>query len=172
VAPEALRLRMLEAALAGQPGFVADDRELRRPGPSFMVDTLASLRAEHATRPLCLMLGLDAFNGVASWHRADELLSLAHLLVAHRPGSEPESAGPVARMLAVHRAPQPRDLSTRPAGLIWLQTVTALDIASSAIRESLAAGGDVRYLVPEPVRELIEKTHVYAHPKEVRTRAQ
>ncbi|MDP2325634.1 MAG: nicotinate (nicotinamide) nucleotide adenylyltransferase, partial [Gammaproteobacteria bacterium] len=86
VAPEALRLRMLEAALDGLPDFRVDDRELRRPGPSYMVDTLTSLRAEVGSQPLCLLLGLDAYLGIPAWHRFRELPELAHIVVARRPG--------------------------------------------------------------------------------------
>ncbi len=57
-----LRLRMLQAAIAEQPGFIVDDRELRRQGDSYMVDTLGSLRSELGERPICLILGGDAFS--------------------------------------------------------------------------------------------------------------
>ena len=89
-----LRLRMVEAAIRGEPGFVADDRELKRPGLSYTVDTLASFRAElGADRPLCLLLGMDAFLGLPQWHRWRELLDLAHVVVAHRPGWEVPRVG-------------------------------------------------------------------------------
>ena len=63
------RLALVRLATAGQPGFVADDRELRRAGPSYMVDTLTSLRAEVGDAPLCLILGTDAFRELLSWRR-------------------------------------------------------------------------------------------------------
>ena len=55
------RLAMVRAAVADQPGFTVDDREVRRTGLSYSVDTLAELRAEFPLRPLCLLLGMDAF---------------------------------------------------------------------------------------------------------------
>ena len=68
------RIRLLEAALADQPGFVLDPRELERPGPSYMVDTLLDLRRELGdAQPLCLILGMDAFSLLPSWHRWEEL---------------------------------------------------------------------------------------------------
>ena len=60
----ALRLRMVQAAIRDEPGFVADDRELERAGVSYTIDTLKSFRAEFAGRSLCLLLGMDAFLGL------------------------------------------------------------------------------------------------------------
>src|SRR5690606_32888062 len=84
----ALRMRLVQAAIADEPGFVADDRELERAGLSYTVDTLFSLRAEFKARPICLLLGMDAFVSLPQWHRWNELLDLAHIVVAHRPGWE------------------------------------------------------------------------------------
>ena len=176
LAPEALRLRMLEAAVDGLPGFRVDRRELLRPGPSFMVDTLASLRAEVGTQPLCLLLGLDAFLGLASWDRWREIPELAHLVVARRPGSRHRESGQpngeVGRLLASRATADYRDLSRMPAGRVLMQDVTQLEISSSAIRLLVAAGGDPCFLVPDAVRELVLKTHIYANSKEANTGAQ
>ena len=86
LAAAALRLEMVRAAVAGQPGFVLDEREVRRSGASYTVDTLEELHAEHPARPLCLVLGMDAFLGLTAWRRWTDILELAHLVVAHRPG--------------------------------------------------------------------------------------
>jgi nicotinate-nucleotide adenylyltransferase len=172
VAPEALRLRMLEEALESLPGFRVDGRELLRPGPSFMVDTLASLRAEVGTRPLCLLLGLDAFLGLPTWDRWRELPELAHIVVARRPGFPGQIDGEAGELLRSRTSTDSRELARSPAGRVLVRDVTQLEISSSAIRSLVAAGGDVRFLVPDAVRDLIVKTHIYANPKEVRTRAQ
>jgi len=171
VAPEALRLRMLEAALEGLPGFRVDDRELRRPGVSYMVDTLRSLRDELDSQPLCLLLGLDAFLGLPAWHRWRELPELAHIVVARRPGIAMEIGGDAGELLRSRLVTGHRALGAAPAGGVLMLDVTQLDISSSAIRKMVAAGGDPRFLVPDVVRELILKTHVYANPKEVLARA-
>jgi nicotinate-nucleotide adenylyltransferase len=57
----AQRMRLVELAIAGQDGFVADDREIRRSGPSYTIDTLAALREEFPGRSLGLIIGMDAF---------------------------------------------------------------------------------------------------------------
>jgi nicotinate-nucleotide adenylyltransferase len=80
------RLAMVRAAIEGEPRFIVDDRELRREGPSYSVDTLLDLRAEHPHRSLCLMVGMDAFLGLPQWHQWRRILQLAHIVVAHRPG--------------------------------------------------------------------------------------
>ena len=86
-APPAARVAMLRAALRAMHGCVVDERELARPGPSYTVDTLAELRDERPTAALCLLLGHDAFAGLAQWHRWRELFTLAHVVVARRPGA-------------------------------------------------------------------------------------
>src|SRR5204863_186003 len=86
LADAALRVQMVRVAVADQPAFIVDDREVRRAGASYTFDTLTELRRENPERSLCLLLGMDAFLGLPSWHRWRELFELAHVVVAHRPG--------------------------------------------------------------------------------------
>jgi nicotinate-nucleotide adenylyltransferase len=171
MASGALRLRMLEAAIAGQPGFVVDDCELRRDGPSYTVDTLASLRASQPQRSLVLILGMDAFLGLPTWHRWQEIAGLAHIVVVQRPGWTRQFDGEIGRLYAEHQLHEAAALAAAPAGGILLRQVTQLEIASSSIRELIAAGGDPRYLVPDGVREIMQANPVYQRPKEVQSRA-
>ena len=159
--PAGLRLAMVQAAIAGEPAFIADERELARSGDSYSVDTLSSLREEFPDEPLCLLLGTDAFNGFADWRRPDEILRLAHLIVMRRPGSA-EAADPRVRtMLDRHRCDEPARLKTRLGGLIYQQTVTQLDISATRIRALVAADLSPRYLLPEPVLALIRDNRLY-----------
>lgn len=171
IAPGALRLRMLEAAIAGQPGFVVDDRELHREGPSYTVDTLASLRASQPQRSLVLILGMDAFLGLPNWHRWREIPGLAHIVVVQRPGWTQQFEGDLGQLCADHQLHEPAALAAAPAGGILLRQVTQLEIASSSIRELIGAGGDPRYLVPDAVREFMQANRIYLRPKEVQSRA-
>jgi nicotinate-nucleotide adenylyltransferase len=158
----ALRLRMVAAAVAGEPGFVADDRELKRAGVSYTIDTLASFRAELPDRSLCLLLGMDAFLGLPQWHRWRELTELAHVVVAHRPGWSAPATGTLGDLLRERRAPSVAALAARPAGLVHVQPVTQLEISSTDLRDSLRAGRDPKFLVPDSVREIIIETECYA----------
>ncbi|MBM5812538.1 MAG: nicotinate-nucleotide adenylyltransferase [Gammaproteobacteria bacterium] len=165
-ADAATRLAMLRAALADDARFRIDERELRRAGPSWTVPTLEELRAGHGARPLVLIVGLDAFAGLATWHRADELIGLAHLVVARRPGARLPRTGLPARLLRERRAGTPREFARAPAGRVWLHEGTRLDVSSSAVRAVVAAGRDPRYLMPEAVRRIILATGSYARPPE------
>lgn len=161
-APAGLRRRMVEAAIAGEPRFVLDARELERPGPHYTVDTLSALRAElGAGQPLVMLIGADAFAALDRWHRWRELLDLAHLAVLLRPGAALPDHGPVAALLRERRADDAALLAARPAGAIWLQPVTPLPISSSQLRDMLARGASVRYLVPDAVWELLRSAPEY-----------
>lgn len=158
----ALRLAMVEAAVAGVADFVADDRELARAGLSYTVDTLESFRAEYPDRSLCLLLGMDAFLGLPQWHRWRELLELAHVVVAHRPGWQAPSTGVLGDLLSAHRADTPGLLAATLAGHVFVHAVTQLEIASTDLRASIRAGLDPMFLMPDPVRQIIIDTECYA----------
>lgn len=155
------RRRALELALAGQSLLRLDTRELDRAGPSYMVDTLTSLRAEVGTRSLCLILGQDAFNGLAGWHRWEQLTELAHLVVITRPGVEPPESGPIAALVEACSVESLDELRARPAGAILFRTATALGFSASGIREQLASGRSPRYLLPDAVLDYLIQEGVY-----------
>lgn len=156
----AARLALLRAAIEREPRFTADDRELRRDGPSWTVDTLGELRAEFPGRPLCLVVGMDAFLGLEQWHRWERILELAHLLVAHRPGWAAPDEGALGDLLRERRV-DGEALAATPAGCIAVCAVTQLEISSSAIRELVRAGREPRYLVPDPVCRLLAASGCY-----------
>lgn len=162
VADGATRLTMLRAAIARAPWFEADDRELRRSGPSYTVLTLEDFRREQQRRPLVLIVGLDAFLGLASWHRWEELLGLAHLAIAPRPGASLPPDGPLAQLVATRRGSEPGTFAESPAGRIYVHEGTQLDVSSSGLRVTLEEGRDPRYLMPGAVRRIILQTGVYA----------
>ncbi|MBU3672583.1 MAG: nicotinate-nucleotide adenylyltransferase [Sinobacteraceae bacterium] len=164
LAAATLRLEMVRAATVDQPGFVVDDREIRRTGITYTVDTLGELRREFPQRPLCLILGMDAFIGFESWHRWREVLEYAHLVVAHRPGWQTPQTGTLASLLESRAAKEIDELHTTPAGLIRVQEVTQLEISSSDLRAIITSGRDPRFLVPDAVCEIIRRTQCYARP--------
>ncbi|MCE5180741.1 MAG: nicotinate-nucleotide adenylyltransferase [Betaproteobacteria bacterium] len=162
------RLEMVRLGIAGNPLFVLDEREIFKPAPSYTVETLLDLRSETgAAQPLCLLMGTDAFLGLTSWHRWRELFDLAHIVVAQRPGfpglgraaasMEPELRDMLNRRLAN----EPAALCDAPAGAIFVQPITALDISSTQIRAGLAAGQSPRYLLPDAVLDYIQTNELY-----------
>ena len=156
-----LRYQMVEIAIAGQDGFTADDRELHREGPSYTVDTLSELRAEHPQRSLGLIVGMDAFLGLTSWHRWDAILDLAHIVVAHRPGWKAPDIGPLGELLTEYGTHRIADVHNTPQGRIHIHAVTQLEISSTEIRELIAAGRDPRFLMPDTLRNWIVDTGTY-----------
>ncbi len=157
------RLVMLRMALASQPSFNVDDRELHRKGPSYMVDTLKELREEYGEQALCLIIGFDAFLGLESWHQWQRIPELAHLVVTHRPGwhkSKIETR-PALKQLLEHRQMAGESLAQHPAGGLVFVPVTQLAISSTQIRELIEAGKDPHYLLPDNVFELIKQEKLY-----------
>lgn len=158
------RVAMVRAATAGQPGFVVDDRETRREGPSYSVDTLTQLRGEYPERPLCLIVGMDAFLELPKWHQWRELLQLAHLVVAHRPGWRAPTMGPLGELLVDRGTGRIADLHDTKAGRIFIRAGTQVEISGTEVRRLIAAGHDPRYLMPDAVRQIIQETGCYRAP--------
>lgn len=161
IADAKLRVRMVELATEAQHGFVVDDRELQREGPSYSVDTLAALRAEYPTRSLCLIVGMDAFLSLPRWYHWREILQLAHIIVAHRPGWRAPDMGPLGELLVDRGTGRVGDLHESRAGSIYIHAVTQLEISSSDIRALVRAGRDARFLMPDAVRNLIDESGCY-----------
>lgn len=166
VADARVRLEMVRAAISGQPGFVVDDRELHREGPSYSVDTLLDLRAEYAHRSICLVVGMDAFLDLPKWYHWREILQLAHVVVAHRPGWRIPDMGPLSELLVDRGTGRAGDIHETRAGRIYIHAVTQLEISSTAIREFVFNGGDPRFLMPDGVRKTILDSGCYARHTE------
>ncbi len=153
-----LRLRMLEIAVAELRDFVVDRRELDRDGPSYMVDTLHSLRDEFPDQPLVLFIGADAFAGLESWHRWRALFEHAHLAVMTRPGYDMPA---LAEFFQRRLTRDPAELRNRNAGLLYFQPVTALAISATDIRGLIAAGRNPKFLLPDNVIAFIRQHRLY-----------
>jgi nicotinate-nucleotide adenylyltransferase len=157
------RLLLLRLAIEREPALAIDERELRRDGPSYMVDSLLSLRADIGGRPLCLALGMDALLGLDRWHRWGEILELCHLVVMQRPGNEWPRRGDLAVRVSRARVSDLQALSRAPAGHVLAVPVTQMAVSSTRIRELLRAGLSARYLLPEAVLERILQESWYAN---------
>ena len=156
-----VRLAMVRAAISGQDGFICDEREIQRDGPSFTIDTLTALRGEYPRRSLGLILGMDAFLGLPQWYRWDEILNVAHIIVAHRPGWKAPDAGALGEIIAEFGSHCVDDLHDTLHGRIYIHAVTQLEISSTEIRVLIAAGRDARFLMPDAVRDVIKESGIY-----------
>lgn len=160
------RLALVREALAECPGFTVDTRELSRSGPSYMVDTLRSLRRERGEHEgLCLVLGMDAFLGLPRWYRWEELSALAHLVVLDRPGSPRPRAGVLHDWLSRRQVAEAAELRRQPAGGVLFQPVSQLDISATAIRRLLAQGRSARFLMPERCWQRLARAGWYGYPQ-------
>ena len=161
------RLAMVKLAVEGNALFRLDDRETKRAGPGYMVDTLAELRAEvGANRPLALLLGADAFIELATWSRWHELFNLAHIVIAHRPGFPVDTwqnrmPQPLAREYASRTMQQPFAVHLAPAGGVVVAAIAALDISATMIRDCIRARASPRYLLPDSVLDYIQTRRLY-----------
>jgi len=152
------RLILLQLAIEKSSGMSVDRRELDREGPSYMVDTLKSLRTEFVDCPLLLFIGTDAFSRLNSWHRWRQLFDYAHIVVMTRPGYKRHL---LCDFLQARLTDQKQQLQKQAAGCLCFQNVTQLDISSTVIRELLAHGRDPRFLLPDAVIRYIKQHKLY-----------
>ena len=156
------RAAMVELAVSGEPRLVCDAREMQRPGKSYTIDSLIELRGElGAQRGLCMVLGCDAVQDIATWHRWQELLDWAHIVIIARPGWQLPRAGELAQWLKTHQLESPELLRQRPCGGIAIEELRPLAISSTEIRDLLASGRSARYLMPQSVLDYIQTHTLY-----------
>ena len=153
------RLAMLELALAHEPRFIIDTRELHRLGPSYTVLSLAELKAEHPERTLCLVLGLDAALALPQWHCWQDVLELANIAVMRRPGwSLPD---PLPSWWVSAQRSGGDNPPAYPSTWIKAIEVPAVDISAAQIRADLAAGRPIDQKVPVAIARYIEEHELY-----------
>src|SRR5579862_8999172 len=102
VASPKARLEMVKCAIENEPAFHLDTRDIDRKGSSYFIDTLLDLRREMPDTAFSLLLGIDAFLGFDTWHRYQEILANAHIIVAHRPSYTLPKTGVIAELLQKH----------------------------------------------------------------------
>ena len=131
-----LRLEMLRAAIHGQKDFVADDCELKRPAPSYSIDTVLQIRERDPNAELFWLIGADNVNGLKKWHRFEALEKLVQFVVLDRGCStKSEHSYSIVRR--------------------------NIDISATDIRNRVASGRSIRYLVPQAVEEIIRREKLY-----------
>lgn len=130
-----IRLEMLRAAVRDEPHLAVDDRELRRPPPSYTIDTVESLAADHPATQLFYLIGADQLARLETWHRFADLRRLVTFVVLDR--GEGADDCPYQRIRR------------------------QIEISATEIRNRVARGESIRYLVPPAVEEIIRRDHLY-----------
>lgn len=156
------RLAMVKCAVSDEPALIADDREINRKGPTYTIDTLIELKNELPEIPLCLIMGIDAFLNLPSWHRWKEILDFAHIIVAHRPHYQLSPGGIVTDLAKEHQQHEIAYIHENMAGGILLRPITALEISATDIRKQIALGRNPRYLLPDSVYDYIKQNGIYS----------
>jgi nicotinate-nucleotide adenylyltransferase len=150
VSPAEDRYRMTELATASNPGFTVSRLEVDHPGPTYTVDTLRRLRgAQPDGARLFFIIGADAMLQILTWKEPDQVLALTELIAATRPGFDLD-----------------RLVSQVPgaAGRVHRMDIPALAISSSDLRDRVARGVPIRYLVPDEVARYIHDHALYRPP--------
>ncbi|WP_067705525.1 MULTISPECIES: nicotinate-nucleotide adenylyltransferase [unclassified Erwinia] len=165
-ATPAQRVAMVRLAIAGNPLFDVDLREMQRETPSWTFETLTALRQERGEQQsLAFIIGQDSLLSLHKWHRWQDLLSLTHLLVLKRPGYDSQLETPeLQQWLSKHLTTDPRQLHASPAGLIYLAATPLLAISATEIRERRHHNQSCDGLLPAAVLAFINDAGLYRNP--------
>ena len=156
------RLEMLSLVTNSNARLVADDRELVRHGISYTIDTLKDLYEENNHRQaLVLIIGMDVFLEFCKWHKHDEVLSFCHIIILQRPGYRLPVHGCEKRLYDMYASNDIMDLQARANGHMYLSEEASIDISSTSIRQSIAAGIQPKYLLPGNVWNYICRNNLY-----------
>jgi len=159
------RLDMVKLGIEGTDKFIIDDREYQRDGASYTVDTVASLRSEMGDqKPICMIIGADAFQSFTSWHNWQKILDFTHLVVSSRPGYTLEDgtlSHDLQKWIQEHQVDSIQELQKRAAGKLFFCDVIQLDISATYIRKQLLKGESASYLTPQKVTDYIKQHKLY-----------
>jgi len=131
-----LRLSMLRAAIQGQEDFIVDDCELKRPSPSYSIDTVLQIREREPNADLFWLIGADNIHDLRKWRRFEELERLVQFVILDRGRAK--------------KTPQ-----------VFPVVQRNIDISATEIRNRVASGRSIRYLVPQAVEEIIRREKLY-----------
>lgn len=155
------RFELLTLATENEEKLIADDCEMHRSGPSYMVDTLFQIKQNKPRQSLALILGMEAFNGITQWHRWTDLLDLAHIVVTDRAGFDNEWDVSVIEVVEKHRTFDKAELKKLTHGKIYRQDVTPIDISATQIRAIVQQGQSAKHLLSPVVWAEISNKNLY-----------
>jgi len=161
VTQTAHRLAMVRIATAKNPTFIVNDIEIKRPGPTYTIDTITNIRKQIPDQPLCLVLGKDVFTTMNRWHNWETIPELVHLVIINRPGVPLPYAPWMKTLLQERDTTDVRKLSSKPGGYIFQYEIDPMIISATEIRKKLKAGKDVSTEIPSEVFRYIQQHHLY-----------
>ena len=135
IARDEIRLLMIQAAIENEPGFAVDDCELRRPPPSYTIDTVEQIGQHAGGETIYCLIGEDNVGKLTKWRRFADLEKMVRFVVLDRTGQQPSHVYPVIRR--------------------------KIDISATEIRKRVATGRSIRYFVPPAVEEIIRREKLY-----------
>ncbi len=160
--PAEMRFEMVKLAIQHEKTLIADDREMRRTQPSYTVETLLEVREEIGeNKPLCLILGMDAFLGLPTWFEWEKLLELTHLVITQRPEINQQFSEPLQKLLQKHQIENKLKLQEKSKGYILFEAVPMLNISATQIRQCFLEKKNPHYLLPESVLTFISQQGLY-----------
>jgi nicotinate-nucleotide adenylyltransferase len=155
------RLEMLQLAVQEFPFLLIDDRETRRSGPSYMVDTVQELRTGFKDRPLLLLIGQDTANHFHTWYHWQQIFELSHIVVLTRPGSSVQYAPEVAKQMQARSISDVKKLHESCAGAVLQLEVESIDVSSTDIKNAITSRAAVKSMLPAAIIEYIEQNRLY-----------
>jgi nicotinate-nucleotide adenylyltransferase len=155
------RFSLLELAVTDVEKLTADNCELLRDGPSYMVDTLAYYRQQMPDCSLLLILGMEAFNGLMSWYKWEEIIQLAHIVVTDRAGFSNEPSDDMRVYIDKFITSDKSQLRHQTHGKIYMQAVLPIDISATQVRQRIKDNMTVRHMLPTGCSEEIERRGLY-----------
>lgn len=162
VASTEQRMRMLQLAIQDTDGLAIDDCELVRTGTTYTIDTVRLLRDRHPQQPLCLIIGVDQFQKLDTWHEWASLTDYVHIIVVDRPGLEAGVVQPaLSKFYNRHMVTDTAAIINTYSGMILKINAPVLEISSTRIRSLVRNGNSIKYLLPDAVISYIEEQNLY-----------
>lgn len=156
------RLEMLSIVTRSYDRLTIDDREIRRSGPSYTIDTVKEIHEEtQHKKVLVLILGVDAYLDFCKWHNFNEILSFCHVMLLQRSGYTLPNSGCEKELYDAHQTADFTKISSTQNGYIFLSDIEKFDISSTTIRDYILEGKQPKFLLPGNIWNYISKYNLY-----------
>lgn len=155
------RLAMTKLACDALPKIFVDDHEMKRQGPSYMIDTLRDLKKEHFSAHFCLIIGQDAFQTFDQWHQWQSILDYCHLIIVSRPHSSNQMNAAIKTFVKDHETKIFSDLSLATSGKIFFCEIPPFELSATQLREQLSQQQPNEKAIPSLVYQYILQHRLY-----------